>query len=250
MIAIFVLFLSLKSVTAPGANPMPLLTPTHKETMSEAKRNLIEIGQRFNRLVVVERAGKNKWGATIFRCQCDCGNETRSSSQSLLNGDSQSCGCLRREKFLQLNTSHLHSRTPIYRVWSSIIQRCTNPNNQKWTDYGGRGITVCERWLKFEYFLADVGERPNNRLTLERKDNDLGYCKENCKWATRKVQMNNRRNNHRITIDGRTQTLTQWCREFRIHPNTVQNRINRGSCSSYKEALTNPIQRKAPTVYA
>jgi hypothetical protein len=125
--------------------------------------------------------------------------------------------------------------TPEYEVWKAMIQRCTNPLNGDYRNYGGRGITVCERWLKFENFYADMGLRPTPGHMLERKKNHLGYSPENCIWDTLPAQANNRRSNRLIALDGYTQTLAQWCRELGLAPGTARVRLKRGW--SEEEAL-------------
>jgi len=116
--------------------------------------------------------------------------------------------------------------------------RCTSPNAPEYKNYGARGITYDERWESFQNFVADMGI-PDDKLTLERKDNNKGYSKENCYWATYKEQQNNRRNNNRLTAFGRTQTLTQWSEETRIPISTLKNRMFRSNKKkmSFEEAI-------------
>lgn len=150
-------------------------------------------GMRFNKLTVVRPAGRDKHFNAMYLCKCSCGNETSVRGFILLNGNTKSCGCLRRKHG---HTSSFGKRqmSPTYRSWDHMLNRCTNKNSHSFKNYGGRGITVCERWMKFENFLEDMGIRPDG-LTLDRTDNELGYFPENCRWATWKVQNNNRRNN-------------------------------------------------------
>jgi hypothetical protein len=116
--------------------------------------------------------------------------------------------------------------TPTYRIWRDMKSRCSNPNRKDYRYYGGRGIKVCERWLEFSNFLADMGERPEG-LTLERKDNNLGYSKENCRWATRAEQNLNSRNNRNITYAGKTLCIRQWALNLGIREATIRNRLDR-----------------------
>lgn len=125
------------------------------------------------------------------------------------------------------NATHGRAKTPEYQAWYAIIQRCCNPNRQDFLRYGGRGITVCDRWRNsFEAFFDDMGERPSSSHSIERKKNDEGYCKENCKWATPKEQTRNRRSNVLLTLEGRSQCLTDWAIEFGLKKTTLWRRLN------------------------
>ena len=127
--------------------------------------------------------------------------------------------------------THLHTvgsgKTPEYQSWCNMNQRCNNPNDPKFADYGGRGIKVCERWTDFSIFLADMGMRPEG-TTIDRIDADKGYSPENCRWATKRQQQNNRRANVFIEIDGETLTLAEWSLRLGRNYKTVQARIKRG----------------------
>lgn len=125
-----------------------------------------------------------------------------------------------------MSIKHRCVGTPEYQVWSSMRQRCLNPNDKAFPRYGGRGIVVCDRWTEFASFLEDMGLRPNASYTLERVNNDGPYSPENCKWATRFEQQSNTRKNVRITFDGETKTLSQWSRFFNIPHNTLRHRLN------------------------
>jgi hypothetical protein len=141
-------------------------------------------GQIFGRLTVIGRSTKaNSTGAVFWCCRCECGTETETSGVNLRSGQTRSCGCL--------HITHGMTLSPEYRVWRSMHQRCSNPKHIRYQRYGGRGITVCDRWGSFENFLADMGPRPTG-LTLERKNNDQGYSPDNCKWATWSEQNRNK----------------------------------------------------------
>ena len=133
----------------------------------------------------------------MWRCKCECGTIRDVVGKTLRNGTSKSCGCLKSEVTTQRSTKHGYANegkiTKVYYVWSAMVQRCVNPKSTKYMDYGGRGIKVCERWLDFENFISDMGDRPSVDHTLERINNDGHYEVSNCKWATRTEQLRNRR---------------------------------------------------------
>jgi hypothetical protein len=137
--------------------------------------------------------------------RCDCGQERVLSFSAFLSGTTQSCGCLLREKI----TKHGGYKDPVYAVWAAMRARCTSHSDPSWADYGGRGISVAERWQDYSTFVADMGPRPDGG-TLDRVDVNGGYCVENCRWATQRQQANNRRNNQRVTYDGVTRTISEW----------------------------------------
>jgi hypothetical protein len=190
-------------------------------------------GSRFGRLVIISRDGVN------IHCQCDCGRSLTVRLSNLCTGHTSSCGCLRKEVTVERSTIHGYARRgnhePTYECWSGMLKRCMNPKDKSWPDYGGRGITVCEQWLSFENFLADMGERPIGR-SIDRKDVNGPYCKANCSWATRKEQNRNTRRNRFLTLNGRTQTLAAWAEELDISHTSILARLKRGW--SLAEALT------------
>lgn len=146
----------------------------------------------YGRLLVISPADKLN-GKIMFNCRCSCGNTLIVTSGNLKNGHTQSCGCYMAD----LTTTHGLSNTLSYAVWSSMKARCDNPNNPYYKNYGGRGITVCDRWNKFENFYDDMCPRPEG-MTLERIDNDKGYGPDNCKWVTLFEQQCNKRTNRKI----------------------------------------------------
>lgn len=204
-------------------------------------------GERFGRLVVIEQVENDKHGNRRWLCKCNCGREKIIRGSHLRQGYTQSCGCLSKEKTIisnKLRIKHGHcvdQPSKKYEVWHGIIGRCINPNHQCYNDYGGRGITVCKRWLKFENFDEDMPGWKSG-LQIDRIDNDKGYCEENCRWATRKQQARNRRSNHLESYNGEIKTLTEWAEEYRIDRRTLLGRIKRGQ--TIEEALTTPVRQK------
>lgn len=153
-------------------------------------------GQRFGRLLVLERHYPSPTGHALWRCRCDCTGVVTVGSHALRSGGTQSCGCLRREVTAARSTKHglatRSGRTPTYTAWQNMRRRC-RPDHPRYADWGGRGITVCGRWLDdYAAFLADMGEKPPG-LTLERRDNSKGYSPGNCYWASPAVQAMNKR---------------------------------------------------------
>lgn len=204
-------------------------------------------GQRYGRLLVLSRASNIETPhgpVTQWYCRCDCGNEVFVRGPGLAKGaagkgGTRSCGCLTREKPVK----HGLSRSPVYRVWHLMVQRCTNPNSTHWMSYGGRGITVCDEWRDFAAFYADMGA-PKPSMTLERIDNERGYSPANCRWATRREQGNNRRTNVFLSWNGKKMTVADWGRETGLGPRVIKKRLSSGW--SIGRALSQPIEaRKA-----
>lgn len=190
---------------------------------SKPRKNII--GHRNGRLEVTEFVGR--YGRRFYyRCRCDCGNHVVVDNSNILYGrkNSKSCGCLNRE----LITKHGRYLDPVYGIWAAIRDRCGNPNSAGYVDYGGRGIKVCERWQSFENFYADIGHaRPSSSHSLDRIDNNGGYCLENCKWSTWQEQAYNRRSNRFLIYNGETHCLTEWAKLRKLTQLTLRGRLKR-----------------------
>jgi hypothetical protein len=182
----------------------------------------------FGRLLVLNLWGRTKRGQAIWWCRCVCGNEKPILGYSLSNGDSQSCGCLHKEKMTKHGQHKKGERTSEYTVWDAMMQRCANSKHKSWKRYGGRGIKVCDRWHDFQNFYIDMGPRPSSKYWIERRDNDGDYCPENCYWATTHDQSRNRCSNSWLTAFEETKIVSDWNKELEIGHSTIQYHLERG----------------------
>lgn len=185
-------------------------------------------GQQFHRLRVISRAPNYQSGSRTPRwhCICDCGNKTISNSHELRSGRAKSCGCYSQEIWDQKRYKHGGHRDKLYKVWTAIKQRCLNPADPAYPNYGGRGITICDEW-KTDYlaFAAYLGEKPSPKHSVDRIDNNKGYEPGNIKWATHSEQLRNKRTNQMITHGGKTMCFKDWVRETGIPHATLHYRI-------------------------
>lgn len=187
-------------------------------------------GRVFGKLTVYQRDGSVR-GRPAWSCKCTCGNWVRVGGGQLSSGDTNSCGCLQREwaRSGQSQKTHGARYTTEYKIWDGIKQRCLNKNERAYPNYGGCGITICERWKSsFENFLADMGHRPDVSYTLDRRDNDGPYSPANCRWATWIEQNNNQRSNVRIEHNGMLLSMADWARLLGINYSTFKWYVSRG----------------------
>lgn len=187
-------------------------------------------GTVWGSLTVISRQGKTFDGKATWLCLCDCGNTVTLAGKNIRNGNNKSCGCLKAKSMLenrQNRVLHGHAgskRSAEYKSWSSMIARCTNKNRAAYRDYGGRGVKVCDRWLSFENFLLDMGNRPHG-TSLDRIDNNGNYEPTNCRWASSEVQARNNRRNVNITFNGVTKALIDWAKQIGVSAPTLKRRI-------------------------
>lgn len=182
-------------------------------------------GQRFGRLVAL-RITKRK-GKRVWLCQCDCGRLATSQTNQLREGR-VSCGCLRWRGVVKHGEARNGAQSPEYQIWHGMRQRCRDEHCPGYPNYGGRGITICERWADFANFLADMGRRPSPKHSIDRIDNDGPYSPDNCRWATWAEQIRNRRSTRLLTAFGRTQCAKDWAVELGLHPSSFDFHLKRG----------------------
>lgn len=190
----------------------------------------LPIGQKFNKLTVLRSAGHQGRGRMV-EAQCECGNVTTANIDNIRNGHTTSCGCQKILSGIE-RAKHGHSRngsrSRTYSIYRDMRTRCENPNYKEFYLYGGRGITVCDRWKQgYEFFLADMGECPPG-MTLERDRVNDGYSPENCRWATPAEQSVNKRNNVFIEYEGRRQTVSQWASELGLNAGRMYYGVKQG----------------------
>lgn len=182
------------------------------------------IGQKFGRLTIVDVAGRNKYGAVLYSCVCECGQIIKARKHSLTSGHTRSCGCLQKENFIK----HGDSYTRLYGIWRDMKYRCNNIGFASYHRYGGRGIKVCDDWendyVKFKNWALTNGYDDN--LTIDRIDVDGNYEPSNCRWVTRKEQANNRYTNRFIELNGEIKSLKQWSEQTGIGSKTLEFRLD------------------------
>lgn len=187
-------------------------------------------GKRFGRLVAIEMAGyTEKDKKILWKCRCDCGNEKIVRARGLTSGHTRSCGCLASEYIKEKLTTHGKCHTRLHNIWKSMIERCTRKTHEAYHNYGGRGITICDEWKKFEPFYEwGIANGYDDKLTLDRIDVNGNYEPSNCKWSTYKEQGNNRRTNTLMTFNGETKTQSMWADETGISYDVISHRLKRG----------------------
>lgn len=182
-------------------------------------------GKKCGRWTVLRQGKTDRRKRIHWTCRCECGTERDVEGTNLRGGHSISCGCFSSDTSRELNTTHGMTGTRIYDIWRGMMSRCYNSAVASYPDYGGRGIKVCDRWHVFENFFADMGHRPSDDLTMDRINNNGDYCPENCRWATKKEQVSNRRNCIYIdTPDGKI-TISEAARRAGISWFAMRSRV-------------------------
>lgn len=209
-------------------------------------------GQRFNKLVVVSFShtvkGNGRSYHTYYNCICDCGKTCIVQGTKLRNGHTQSCGCYRHERQIEANTKHNGRYSRLYIVWCNMKGRCYNPNDNRFSNYGGRGITVCEEWKddfeQFRKWAEKSGYNPGAKrgeCTLDRIDVNKEYSPANCRWVNNQVQANNKTTNRILNYKGETKTLSEWARRIGINADTLQSRLSHNW--SIEKAIETPLRK-------
>lgn len=188
-------------------------------------------GQKFNKLTAIKFTGESTTSGRIWECVCDCGNIALVPIGKLTSSHTKSCGCQKIESTIKRSTKHGFAQRGIlnktWMIWTDMRKRCFNKNNNRFNHYGGRGITICERWNDFNNFIEDMGECPDG-YSIERVDVNGNYAPENCKWIPMIEQSRNTTRVIYITINGETKILADWARHFSIDYRKVQYRIKKG----------------------
>lgn len=181
-------------------------------------------GQKFGKLTIIERAENDKQGNAQWLCKCDCGKTVIVRGYQLTIGKTNSCGCLK-----SIRQSHHKSHLRIWQIWECMKQRCYNPSQISYKNYGAKGIRVCEEWHNFENFYNwSLNNGYETNLTIDRIDNNKDYSPNNCRWVDMKTQQRNRTNNHLVTLNGETKCITEWCEIYHLQYNTVLRRLKNG----------------------
>ena len=216
----------------------------------------INRGDSFGRLVVIGSEHKVRSSGAkkkLWVCSCECGSVISVETGNLNTGNTTQCnGCAilsradhRRTHGYSNYSAVSEVKRKTYSTWRAMKSRCENPSVNGYKNYGGRGINVCDEWNDFECFLSDMGEPPTAGHSIDRVDNNKSYSKENCKWASRTEQANNKRNNRRITAFGETKNLNQWAESSGIKRETIARRINKGWSEerAVSECVNDPVYK-------
>lgn len=212
-------------------------------TAAIGRDRVIDIkGERFTKLLVLERVGSDSHKQALWRCQCDCGNTIIATTNQLRSGHTKSCGCYHADKLKEHNTTHGACKTRLYKIWKGMHRRCKTPSCAGFRFYGGRGIKVYSEWNDFTVFRDWAYKHGYvDGLTIDRINIDGDYCPENCRWITMGMQANNKSNNHWITIGGEKHTIAEWARIKGIPSHLIRSRLYNGW--NEERAVMTPAKR-------
>lgn len=196
------------------------------------------VGSVYNFLTVIEKVEDKKQKHSLWRCSCVCGKNTMCRKSQLATGVKKSCGCKANELIAQSRRTHGKSDSQEWKSWRAIRQRCLNANSKDYARYGGKGITLCDRWMAFENFYEDMGDAPGPEYTVDRIDGTKGYSPDNCRWATPIEQAQNKRSNRVLLFNGELKCVAEWERVLGFPKDLILDRISRGW--DVEEALTTP----------
>lgn len=198
------------------------------------------VGKKFNYFTVIKRvADRNR--APYWLCRCECGTEKEIEGGNLRSNRIRSCGCAPGN----YKVKHGMCKTAEYKVWQGMLRRCTNHNDKRYAQYGGRGISVCDRWRSFENFYADMGDRPSDEHQIDRENNDGNYEPGNCRWATRTQQCRNKSANVMLTIGSETLCAAEWAERSGVSHARIRHRLRLGWSS--EDAVFLPVKSKTTT---
>lgn len=214
---------------------LPQITPL-------ASHSSLKSGDKFSRLTIIDPVGSmDRNHHRLLLCKCDCGTERYLPWNDIRRGSIRSCGCLQRELLSARATTHGETKCRLYRVWSGMKTRCSNPNASGYGSWGGRGITICDEWKEYGPFANWA--RANGfqeHLEIDRVDNDGPYSPQNCRWVTRKQNSRNKRSSRILTAFGESKTVVEWAEDERCSVNAacIRSRLNYGY--SHEAAISYP----------
>lgn len=204
---------------------------------------IIKSGEKYGYITIIEEGVPIKLSNGYFSrtsiCKCICGKISLFRMNDLRTGHTTSCGCMTSELLRKANTTHGLAGTLEYNIWQGMIKRCINTKSKFYFNYGGRGITICEKWMTFEGFWEDMKGGYIKGLQLDRIDNNGNYKKDNCRWTTRKIQMRNTRANVLLTHNGKTQCVAAWAEETGIKYKTLHMRVTKYKWPAERALTTN-----------
>ena len=213
----------------------------------------VKIGDVYGNWTILEVLPKIKNHHQMFKCQCKCGTIKELDGFNVINGKTTSCGCIRNQMLKDRMTTHGQTKTRLHIIWCGIKERCYNPNSQAYSNYGGRGIKMCQEWIDdyMNFYNWSIKNGYDEILTIDRIDVNGNYEPNNCRWINTKDQSNNRRTNLKFTYNNKTQTLMQWCEEYNLDYRMILARVHnpKWEDKSFEEILFTPNQKQILITY-